>query len=214
MNRQLLRSLPAFPLALILVYTNSVYYELPSRMPTHWGINGQPNGWSPRIIGAWLLPCMMVFVWGLSIVLPKLDSRKANYEKFGVAYNLVVTAIVAFEAVVQWAMLNVALGHAVNINTVVYISVGALFAILGAAMPFTKPTRYFGIRTKWTLSDDTVWARTHKAAGYLMVAAGVFTISAGLDSQRTQATFVATLIAILTASLGSVGLSYYYWRKR
>ena len=136
MKRQLLRSLPALPVAAAVVYTNSVYAQLPPRMVTHWGINGQPNGWSSRTVGAWLLPGLMVFVWITSLVLPRLDTRGANDEKFGVGYDVVVTAIVAFEGVVQWAMLNVALGHPVNINTVIYVSLGALFALLctGAAI--------------------------------------------------------------------------------
>src|SRR5215472_13007678 len=145
MNRQLLRSAQALPLALVLIYTNSVYYELPSPMPTHWGINGQPNGWSSREFGAWFLPVMMIFVWGLFLVIPLVDRRKVNREKFGVVYELIVAAVLGFQAVVQWAMLSAALGHPVAVNTVVYVALGALYTLLGAAMPFAKPSRYLTV---------------------------------------------------------------------
>src|SRR5579862_4405481 len=146
MGRPLLRWLPAIIIAATVTYTFSVYPTLPERMPTHWGVNGQPNGWSSREIGAWILPALMAFLWLVCLILPKIDPKKANY---AVVYDLIVTAIVSFQAVIQYAMLSVARGHAVDINTVAYVGLGALFVILGAAM--------------------------RKAGGFLLVASGVLT---------------------------------------
>jgi uncharacterized membrane protein len=75
MERRLPRLLPLFVLVAAVLYTISVYPELPARMPTYWGINGQPNGWSPREFGAWLLPGVMAILWALSAVLPRIDPR-------------------------------------------------------------------------------------------------------------------------------------------
>ena len=213
MERQLLRSLPALVLAATVLYTFSVYPELPARMPTHWGINGQPNGWSPREFGAWLLPGMMVFLWGVFLALPSIDPKRANYDKFGIAYHISALAIVTFEGIVQWAMLNVALGHAVDLNTIVYVGLGAMFAILGMALTFARPNWFFGIRTPWTLSDDGVWERTHKTGGPLLAIAGIVSIIAALTLPPTGR-FLAVITASLAASLGAIGLSYYYWRHR
>jgi immunity protein, SdpI family len=187
MERQLLRSLPAFVLAATVLYTLSVYPELPARMATHWGINGQPNGWSPREIGAWILPVIMAFIWGVSIVIPLLDPSGVNAAKFGTMYSLVITAIVAFQGVVQWAMLSVALGHPLNINTVVYVSLGGLFALLGLGVP-------------------------SRAAGYLMIIAGASTIYAALTA-TPQVAFFVMVGSTLAASIGSV-LIVSLWRGR
>jgi uncharacterized membrane protein len=178
-----MRSLPAFPLAATIGYTFSVYASLPARIATHWGIDGQANGWAPREFGAWLLPGMMVFVWGLCTVLPWLNRR--NADKFGAAYSLVVTAILSFEGVIQWAMLNVALGHPVNITTIAYVGVGALFALVGLAL--------------------------QKAPGFLMATAGLFTIVGALEA-RPQIAFVVMVTSTLAAGVGSVLLSL--WRRR
>ena len=128
MSRQLLRWLPALVIAATVLYTISVYSTLPAQMPTHWGVSGRPSGWSPRELGAWLLPGMMLFIWASSRVIPK---------KLGMAFDLIITAIVTFEAVIQFVMLNVALGHAVDINKVVSVGLVALFAVLGLALPFS-----------------------------------------------------------------------------
>jgi uncharacterized membrane protein len=141
MERQLLRWLPPFVLLATVLYTFSVYPDLPARMPTHWGLSGQPNGWSPREFGAWLLPGVMAILWGLSVVLPRIDPRGPNSEKFGVGYHVAITAILASQGVIQWAMLNIALGHPVPINTVIYVALGVLFALLGVAIPLSRRTR-------------------------------------------------------------------------
>jgi uncharacterized membrane protein len=213
MGRQFLRWAPFLVVAATVLYTLSVYSALPERMPTHWGINGQPNGWSSREIGAWLLPAMMAFLAILFRVLPKIDPKKANYDKFGIAYDVTAVTAITFQAVVQWAVLNIAQGHSVDLNTIVYVGLGAMFTILGFALPAARQNWFFGIRTPWTMSDEGVWERTHKTSGLLLVGAGIITIAAALTGSPMEK-FVTMLVATLTAGAGSVLLSYLYWRTR
>lgn len=133
MGRPLLRWLPPIIVVATVLYTISQYPTLPPRIPSHWGVSGQPNGWSPRAVGAWLMPAIMVFLWALSVVVPKLDTRKTSSEQFGVVFSVVIAAIMIFQAVVQYAMLSIAQGVAVDMNTVVYVGIGALLAVLGIA---------------------------------------------------------------------------------
>lgn len=213
MGRQILRWLPVLVVIGTVLYTMSVYASLPALMPTHWGIDGRPNGWAGREFGAWLLPAIMAFVAVLFRILPTIDPKKANYARFGVTYDLTAATIVTFEGVVQWAMLNVALGHGVDLNTIVYVGLGAMFVILGFALPAARQNWFFGIRTPWTLSDEDVWARTHKVGGLLMATAGVVTIYAALTAPPTVK-FAVMLATTLAATAGSVLLSYLYWRRR
>jgi hypothetical protein len=147
-------------------------------MATHWGINGQPNGWSPRAFGAWLLPGIMVFMCFVFSAVPKTQFR--------VAFGFIATAVLTFQAVIQWAMLSVAQGHAVDITTVTYVGLGLLFSFVGLALP--------------------------KATGFLMVASGALTIVAALTAPPSVA-FTVFVVSSIIASLGSVLFSL-YWRQR
>ena len=162
MSRPLLRWLPALVIASTVLYTMSVYPTLPARMPTHWGINGHPNAWSPRELGAWILPGMMTFLWLLFLVIPKV----------GVALDVVSVTTISFMAVVQRTMLHIALGRPVEMNTVIFTGLGILFIVLGLAMPHTTPNPYFGVRTRATMSDPAAWARSNEKGGKIMVLAG------------------------------------------
>ena len=50
-------------------------------MPTHWGADGQANGWGPKstVLIMAALPALMLI---LMAVLPRIDPKHQNYEKF------------------------------------------------------------------------------------------------------------------------------------
>ena len=177
MGRPLLRWLPPCIVAATVLYTMSVYSSLPERMATHWGINGQPNGWSPRAFGAWLLPGIMVVMWIFFAILPMLDPQKLSSGKTRAVFDLLATAILAFQASVQYVMLGIALGHAIDINTVVYVGMGLLFGTIGLAIP--KPN------------------------GFLMVISGALTIVSALTAPP-HVTFTIFVASSIFATLGAV----------
>lgn len=178
MSRQLLRWLPAIVIAATVLYTLSLYPSLPAQMPTHWGVNGQVNGWSPRAFGAWLLPAIMVLPWGISLIVPAIDAQKAADEKVMIALQVITAAMVTFMAVVQAAMLNVALGHHVDMTTLGFAGVGVLFTVIGLAL---KP-------------------------GVLMIGAGLAITYSALVGPPTT-TFVVLLVSSSVAAVGTIYLA-------
>lgn len=56
---------------------------------------------------------------------------------------------------------------------VVPLMLGLTMVSVGNLLPRTRPNLAIGIRTRRTLSDRDCWIRTHRAAGYLVVASGV-----------------------------------------
>lgn len=57
-------------IAAAIVTTVLVYPHLPVRVATHWGMNGQPNGFSPKS-ALWIFgPGFLVLILALSAVLP------------------------------------------------------------------------------------------------------------------------------------------------
>lgn len=188
-----------------------VYPRLPARVPVHWGAGGQVDRYGSRLVGVWLLPLMMVAVWLLLRFLPRIDPRRANYEKFADTYDLFVESLVALLLVMQGVMLATALGQRVPMNRVVPALVGVLLVILGNALPRARPNWWFGIRTPWTLSSDRVWMRTHRVGGYLLVAAGLLMLVAA--AVQSPWTIILAFAAVLVAGFGSLVYSYFAWKQ-
>ncbi|RAK18191.1 hypothetical protein B0I26_1118 [Anoxybacillus vitaminiphilus] len=76
-------------------------------------------------------------------LLPKIDPKKANYEKFKGSYNLLINAFIAFHIIT----LAYNLGFPVDVDRFVPIGIGVLLIVLGNYMPKFKHNYFVGIRT-------------------------------------------------------------------
>jgi uncharacterized membrane protein len=174
---------------------------------THFGIDGQADGYMPRDVALAFGPALML-VFGLLLwVLPALSPKGASLKRSQSAFDAAQLAIIAFLAVVHVVVVLKALGVQVDILSTLSLSVGFLFLIIGNVLPKTRFNYFMGIRTPWTLSDEHVWDKTHRLAGPLFMLAGVVVIlSACLLPQSWQTTVL--LVAALGASFIPCVYSY------
>lgn len=155
------------------VFTAVVYSDLPERMPTHWNFAGEADGWSSRFSGAVMLPLVGLAIWALLQVLPRIDPLRENFAKFRPSYDTAINAILLFLAAAHVFVLGVALGWPLNVKRALPIGIGVVCIVVGNVLPRARRNWMFGVRTPWTLSNERVWERTHRLAGYLFVLLGV-----------------------------------------
>lgn len=197
--------------ALAFVASGLAWSRLPERVPMHWNLAGEVDRYGSRLSGAVMIPLMMLFVWGMMRVLPKIDPRRANYARMEATYELVITMVLASTLALHVVMLGAALGYPIAIDTVVPLVVGALFMVLGNVLPRAKPNWWFGVRTPWTLSNDRVWVRTHRVAGYTMLLAGLALVV--LAFVPGEVVKLALLVGAGLAAVVPVVYSYIAWRQ-
>lgn len=116
-----------------------------------------------------LTPALLLVIWGVLRFAPKIDPRRDNYDKFAAAYDITVAAVLALIFAIHLMMLALGLGYHLPVARIAPALIGALFVIIGNVMPLARSNFVFGIRTPWTLSNDRVWARTHRLAGYTLL---------------------------------------------
>jgi uncharacterized membrane protein len=205
----------AYPLLLILLaaaMSVAVYPRLPETMAVHWDIDGNPNGWMPRAVGAAFGPVFILFLWLVLRVVPRIDPRAERAPRFADAYEVIVASVLVLMLLTHGIMLAVALGYHVAIVRVIPALVGALFVVIGNTMPLVQPNRWFGIRTPWTLSNDRVWTRTHRLAGYCMMGGGLVMTGAALLLPAALGIPVL-LAAAVAATVGPALYSYLTWKR-
>ncbi|MGH7466787.1 MAG: SdpI family protein [Longimicrobiales bacterium] len=204
----------AYPWVLIVlafVFSAVVVGRLPERVPVHWNWRGEADGWGGRWEGAFVLPGLMLGLWVLLRVLPRIDPRRANYARFQSSYDLVLNALITGLALFHVLMVGRALGWPLPLPRIVNGLVGMLLIVVGNVLPRIRPNWWIGVRTPWTLSSDRVWARTHRVAGYLMLGAGVaWLIAAALPALWTIGVGAAALAVVAAVS---IVYSYWAWRK-
>jgi uncharacterized membrane protein len=197
--------------ALAVAVSIWAYPQLPPTVATHWNLRGQPDGFSSRTVAVAIIPVVILVMTGLFNALPRLDPRRENYTKFIGTYWLIANAVIVFILLAHGMIIATGLGYSVQIDRLMPIGVGVLFIVLGNYLTRVEPNWFVGIRTPWTLSSDTVWRKTHRTGGWLMVIGG-FLIAA--CAFLPHGAFLPLLIAaILIMSVIPIVQSYVLWKR-
>ncbi len=191
-----------------LLITLLLYARLPQSIPMHWGIAGEADAWGPRA-GAFGTAALSVGMLLLFELMPRLDPKRKNYEKFTGAYRVLFLAIACFLLFMQCITLYSALyPAALNVPRIVAGITGLLLCVSGNFMPKFRHNYFCGIRTPWTLASEECWRRTHRFGGvvWVLCGAGIIVISLFLSG-------FALYVALAGIMLGMVLLccAYSYW---
>jgi uncharacterized membrane protein len=187
------------------------FSQLPERMPTHWGVNGEINGWSSRLWGASVIPLVLLLLALMMRWLPTIDPRRANYPKFAGTFEAIFISIMLLLLLTHIALLAAAAGYPIRFERWVPVGIGLLFIVLGNLLPRARPNWFVGVRTPWTLSSDRVWEKTHRLAGYVLVIAGIIVAILGLTGYKFAPILMGPVIGV--AALSLVIYSYVEWRR-
>lgn len=185
--------------------------HLPAHIPTHFGLNGQPNGYSSRWIALLMQPGSMLLILLGWDGLWRIDPRRSVYPAMAPTYRFVGGLIIGFLAVVQIFILLEAF-HLVpwNGTRLVGALIGVMVVFLANVLPRVKPNWWIGIRTPWTLSNETVWRRTHQIGGRAGILAGLVLILSNVALPTAWLGFV-TVAVIGLWGIGLIAVSYWFY---
>lgn len=187
-----------------------VYPSLPEQFAVHFDATGTPDSFYDRAVGVALLPAVGVGIYVLFRALPHIDPRGENIRQFQTAYDAIMLLTLAFLTYLQGLLLAYNLGIEYPQNVLVLGGVGLLLAGIGVLFRYAEPNWFVGIRTPWTLSDDEVWRRTHRAAAPLFVLAGAVVAAGALLPAPTEFLVGA---AVATAALLPTVYSFVLYRR-
>jgi uncharacterized membrane protein len=188
------------------------YPFLPDRVPSHWNLAGQINGYMPKLGMALLFPLLsfgiFVLVNGLMVISPRLNDQSPQADRDLV--NLLLAGSFLLLLVVQLAAFAIALHVAINMVTVISLLVSLLYIFIGNYMGKLRRNFWAGIRTPWTLANETVWERTHRFGGWLFVAGGLLGI---VTSFIPSLRLYGILAIILVIVIASTAYSYIVYQR-
>jgi uncharacterized membrane protein len=147
--------------------------HLPATMPIHWGANGEADGFATKINAMILTVGIMVLIYFVIAFVPRIDPRKENYKYFSKTYNILLNAVLLLFFFVNMSTILQGLGYNVPMSYIAPIMAGLVFIIIGNYLQRVRSNYFMGIRTPWTLSNETVWKKTHRLSGKLFFIGGL-----------------------------------------
>ena len=160
-----------------LIYGAIIYPQLPSRIPTHFNIEGKADAWggpSSIFIGPGIMGAVSVFVYVLMSNLKSFDPKKYDEANDTLYSNFAVLTVAFLSALSTIIIYSSTHADEVNVGKLILPLIGLSFAGLGWYMPKFKQNYFVGFKLPWTLENETNWNETHKVAGKLWIYGGLF----------------------------------------
>ncbi len=189
----------------------AIYFSrLPELIPIHWNIHGEIDRWGSKN-WAILLPGIISLTVVLAFVLPLISPRGFRLDGATHALVKVIFWISAYLLLVQWLILQASLNPEMDLIRWLFMATGGLLVAVGNLLGKFPKNFFVGVRTPWTLANDTVWDKTHRLARTCFVVAGMI-LPASAIYARQSGWLVAG--AILLAVLVPVVYSYIAYRQQ
>ncbi|QHQ62626.1 DUF1648 domain-containing protein [Anaerocolumna sedimenticola] len=187
-----------------------IYPSLPKEIPIHWNVAWEIDNWADKkyifLIG--LFPFIILLIFDDYI---RFKHNIGNNKKQIKVKNILKSITALLMILLNWITVAAAFELDVNIKLLIPFVIGSIFIFIGNYMPALKSNYFMGIRNPWTLSNDMVWRKTHKAGGYMFIVIGFLMVLMGF-LQRNMiniAVFAVLMISIIGINL----YSYLIYRK-
>ena len=179
-----------------------------ARIPSHWNIRGEIDGYTGKWTAILLFPAINLLLFVFMLILPIISVRyKETAERSSRMVPIITNIIIFFFAVIHIYSLLLGAELVSNTGSFLYYALGLMFILLGNILPKMPSNFFIGIRTPWTLSSEYVWRKTHKVGGLCFVLSGLLMIFIpaiwGNNSIALTIMFILFMILILYSVLYS-----------
>jgi uncharacterized membrane protein len=215
MNRKSLGIASAAMVVVLLAVALAVGSSLPAelRLPTHWGLDGQPNGFSGKWPALLMPPILTGLISLLLWFLPALEPRGRNFNRSSGLYLWTWVAFLMMIGAVELAIVSVPLHWHLRVEHLMGGALGLMFVLIGNQLGKSRSMYLVGIRTPWTLASEEVWIKTHRLGGKLMVGAGLLMLVASF-LPLPSGLLAGIFGGLLAVAVGvPIVYSYVIWRR-
>ena len=206
---KLKREIPLIAIVLLpFIYLAYIWNELPEKVPMHWNIKGEIDRFGNKT-ELLLIPIFLpLLVYLIFLIVPKIDPKN-KISKMGNKYQHIKILLTTFMSILALFIIYTAKNQSFANPNYIVLFIGILYIILGNYFKTIKANYFIGIRTPWTLENETVWKETHKLGGKMWFVGGIIVVTSSLILEK-QLNFI--LFMIITGIIIIVPITYSYFK--
>lgn len=212
MIRQNWKSLLASSLLVLLPIAVGLllWDRLPDTLPTHWGIDGQADGWSTKPFAVFVQPLLLLLLHWLCVLVTAIDPK--NKDRNHKIRRVLLWTVPVLSNLCGGFLYVAVLGLSFDSSRMMALILGAAFLILGNYLPKCRQNSTIGIKVPWALRSEENWNATHRFGGKVWVIGGlVMMFSAFLPGDWAIAVMFAITLFLFIIP---VVYSYLYYRRQ
>lgn len=149
-----------------------LYDKLPNSVPTHFNMEGIPDGYSDKSSLIWIILFFMAIPYLIFMIIPLIDPKQ-KLNKMGGKLRQIKNVVMIMFGLIGILIVYSSYEPEIMKTNILLMLIALLFIGLGNYFQTIKPNYFIGIRTPWTLENETVWNKTHKMGGKIWVLGGI-----------------------------------------
>jgi uncharacterized membrane protein len=201
------KELPLIAIVLLpFIYLAYIWNQLPEKVPMHWDIKGEIDRYGEKmelIIIPILLPLLVYIIF---LIVPKIDPKN-KLNKMGNKLQIIKVLSTTFMSILALFIIYSSKNQSFTNPNYIILLIGVLYIILGNYFNTIKANYFIGIRTPWTLENETVWKKTHKLGGKLWFVGGIIVVLTSLILDKEPN---VTIFLIITGIITIIPIVYSY----
>jgi len=182
------------------------YQQLPSIVPSHWNALGEVDGYVSKNGHIVMFLGLCIGLPLLMTLIPKIDPKYTNIQKFEGNYSWFVVVMTAFTIGMFIYTTMYSLGYKFPIQNYMIPALSVLFFSVSNLLKKAKSNYTIGIRVPWTLHSEKNWDLTHQLAAKSFAYGSIVLLLTLLLGQNTFAVFMTFLFVMVL-----VPIIYSYW---
>ncbi len=212
MNLNLKKELPIWAIiALPFIYLAYIWNELPNKVPLHWNVKGEVDRYGSKLELIIIPIILPLLIYLILLVVPKIDPKN-KLNKMGGKLQTMKLLMTTFMSILALFIIYTAKNQSFTNPNFIVLLIGILFIVLGNYFQTIKPNYFIGIRTPWTLENQTVWKETHKLGGKMWFVGGILIVILSLIlNQSVNFTIFMVITGLIT--IIPVAYSYILYKK-
>jgi uncharacterized membrane protein len=172
-------SLMFLPLAVVLI----ALQFLPEQIPAHYDVNNQVTRWGSKY-ETLIFPVITVvfgyFMLGITKYSAKHEENGHNNKNvcivIGISFFTLLNAMTGYFLYADFNAVENLSSITLNIYQLIFGLLGVSMIIIGNIMPKLRMNSAIGLRTAWSMKNETIWKKSQRFGGISFIAGGVTTV--------------------------------------
>ena len=189
-----------------------LWNKLPDTVATHWGADGNADGFTSKAMAVFLMPLFLLATHFLCLFVTSRDPKNNTQtpKALGMVFWIAPAISVFCGALTYFSALGGELEF--SVSRLMPALLGVMFILIGNYLPKCKQNYTLGIKLPWTLNNEENWNRTHRLGGRVWFVGGIVMI---LSSFLPESVIPFVLIPVFCAIFSIPTLySYLLYKKQ
>ena len=215
MTNNKLKTITLILVALSFAVTAIIMTFMPEQVPIHYNISGEADSIGSKYV-YYIFPAfglLMVLILSLCERSRQIQSNEKRVLQITSILSLLLFDLLGFIFMCKSISYVPGTSHILDnaVYKITFIAIGVLFVLLGNMMPKFRRNHFCGLRTKWSLSSDSVWQKSNRFAGIGAVICGFAIIVLGALLSGL-AVIISNLVLVIVWIVICIAASYKYYK--